>query len=174
MSGIDRNSLPYRRCVGIMLFNRDGLVWVGRRLPKWEKDVSGLLWQMPQGGIDDGETPREAALRELEEEIGTANVTVVGETESWLSYDLPDEALGIALEGRYRGQQQKWFAMRFKGEDSEIDIAHPVGGQQEFDAWKWVEIERLPRMIVAFKRPVYEQVVAAFRHLARRDPVETE
>ena len=115
--------LPYRPCVGIMLINRDGLVWVGRRLPKWVGDRSGYIWQMPQGGIAGGEPARTAALRELEEETAVRSVEIIAEAPGWLSYDLPTELLGVALKGRYRGQRQKWFAMRFLGEDREIDIS---------------------------------------------------
>ena len=115
--------LPYRPCVGIMLINGDGLVWVGRRLPKWQGDRSAYIWQMPQGGITAGESAEAAALRELEEETAVRSVEVLAEAPGWLSYDLPNELLGIALKGRYRGQKQKWFAMRFTGEDSDIDIS---------------------------------------------------
>src|SRR5262249_48210478 len=136
--------LPYRPCVGVMLINRDGLVFVGRRI---DQTVEG--WQMPQGGIDDGETPVEAGLRGLEEEIGTRMAEPLREMKEWVSYDLPQHLLGIALHGRYRGQKQRWIAMRFQGKDSDIDIrtAHP-----EFAAWKWLAMEALPRMIVPFKR----------------------
>lgn len=162
----DFSRLPYRPCVGIMLFNRDGLVWVGQRIAKWDKDVSANMWQMPQGGIDKGETPRDAAFRELAEEIGTARATIIAETDGWLTYDLPAESLGIALKGRYRGQKQKWFAMRFEGEDDDIDIAPEAGEKPEFDRWKWVFIDDLANLVVPFKRQVYEQVVKAFRPYA--------
>ena len=162
------DSLPYRPCVGIMLLNRDNLVWIGRRIPKWERDGKdgNRLWQMPQGGIDEGETPEEAAYRELEEEAGTRNATILERTSGWLKYDLPPEAMGTALKGRYRGQKQKWFAMRFAGSDSEIDIAPEKGEKPEFDTWRWEPMENLPDLVIAFKRDVYTQVVAAFRHLA--------
>lgn len=160
---IDPSSMPYRKGVGIMLFNEHGLVWIGRRLPKWEGDHSEYLWQCPQGGIDPGEEPAEAALRELEEEIGTANAQIIAETREWVSYDLPREKLGIALNGKYRGQQQKWFAMRFLGSDDEVNL-EPVGDhKQEFDAWRWAELHELPELVVGFKRPVYETVIAEFR-----------
>jgi putative (di)nucleoside polyphosphate hydrolase len=154
--------LPYRPCVGIMLINRDGLVWVGRRRPKWAGDTSAYIWQMPQGGIDPGESELAAALRELEEETGVHNVEVLAEAPDWLSYDLPDELLGVALKGRYRGQRQRWFAMRFTGEDSEIDIAPRGGHKAEFDAWRWSPAAQLPKLIVTFKQQIYRDVVATF------------
>ena len=154
--------LPYRPCVGIMLINRDGLVWVGRRRPKWAGDASGYIWQMPQGGISAGEQERVAALRELQEETGVSSVEVLAEAPDWLSYDLPDELLGVALKGRYRGQRQKWFAMRFTGEESEIDIRPRAGHKAEFDAWRWAPVAELPRLIVPFKRQVYEDVLREF------------
>jgi putative (di)nucleoside polyphosphate hydrolase len=157
--------LPYRPCVGIMLINRDGRVWVGRRRPKWAGDTSSYIWQMPQGGITAGESVSQAALRELEEETGVSSVELLAEAPGWLSYDLPDELLGIALKGRYRGQRQKWFAMRFIGADSEIDITPRGGHKAEFDAWRWVAASELPALIVPFKRQVYADVVSAFAPL---------
>ena len=154
--------LPYRPCVGVMLFNPEGLVFVGKRI---DQTVEG--WQMPQGGIDDGESPLEAALREMKEEIGTNNAKFLRELDEWLEYDLPAHLLGVALRGRYRGQRQKWIAMRFLGEDSEIDIATP---EPEFAHWKWLAIEALPRLIVPFKRDTYTKVIAAFRDLAFTAP----
>ena len=147
----------YRPCVGIMLLNRANLVFVARRI-----DMSEEAWQMPQGGIDDGEAPREAALRELKEEIGTDKATILGESRGWLRYDLPPELVGKAWGGRYRGQRQKWFAMRFTGRDGDIDLAthHP-----EFSAWKWAEPASLPHFIVPFKRRLYTEVLAEFASL---------
>lgn len=159
----DFSQLPYRSCVGIALFNAAGLVWVGHRIPKWEKDSATSLWQMPQGGIDEGESPRDAAFRELEEETGARNAEIIGECPDWLTYDLPEEALGIGLKGKYRGQKQRWFAMRFLGEDSDFDINTPIGGKAEFDAWEWVSLEEAVERIVAFKQPIYRQVAEAFR-----------
>jgi putative (di)nucleoside polyphosphate hydrolase len=152
------DDLPFRPCVGVMLLNAEGLVFVGRRI---DQTMEG--WQMPQGGIDGDETPVEAAHRELEEEIGTAKVELLREMDEWLTYDLPSHLLGVALHGRYRGQKQKWMAMRFLGKDSDINIrtANP-----EFAAWKWLAVEALPRLIVPFKRDTYEKVIAEFRDLA--------
>jgi len=155
---LKHDDLPYRPCVGIMLVNRDELVFVGRRI---DQTVEG--WQMPQDGIDDGETPAEAALRELEEETGTNKATILSEMDEWLTYDLPPHLLGVALHGRYRGQKQKWIAMRFTGEDKDIDIQT---AEPEFAAWKWLALEALPRLIVPFKRDTYAKVIAAFRDVA--------
>lgn len=162
--------MPYRPCVGIMLLNAAGKAWVGRRLPKWVGDRSAHVWQMPQGGIDKHETPIEAAFRELEEETSVTSAQLLAEAPSWLTYDLPDDLLGIALKGRYRGQRQRWFAMRFTGDDREIDIRPKKGHKAEFDAWRWEDLAQLPGLIVPFKRKIYEDVVAAFAPLARRTP----
>lgn len=141
-----------------MLLNSDGLVFVGQRL-----DMKEPAWQMPQGGIDPGESPREAALRELEEEVGTNHAEIIGERSDWLNYDLPDALLGTAWNGKYRGQTQRWFAMRFAGKDSDINIEteHP-----EFGVWRWLPMSDLVASIVPFKRDLYQQVVDGFRHLA--------
>jgi putative (di)nucleoside polyphosphate hydrolase len=146
-------TLGYRRGVGIMLLDRKGRVFVGRRI-----DTPGA-WQMPQGGIDEGEKPREAARRELKEETGTDKATIIAESKQWLRYDVPAELQDVAWGGGYRGQEQKWFAMRFSGKDGDIDLNshHP-----EFDAWKWVASSELTRLIVPFKRALYEAVVAEF------------
>jgi putative (di)nucleoside polyphosphate hydrolase len=142
-----------------MLLNRQGLVFVGNRI---DQTVEG--WQMPQGGIDKGEEPREAALRELKEESGTDKARIIAEMQDWVTYDLPAHLVGVAFHGKYGGQRQKWFAMRFTGKDSDINLhAH----EPEFSAWKWLAIEELPDVIVPFKRPSYAKVVAAFRHLAK-------
>lgn len=153
--------LPYRPCVGVVLMNGDGLVFAGQRL-----DSPSNAWQMPQGGIDEGEKARKAALRELWEETGVTEdkVTLVDRTKGWLTYDLPPELLGKVWGGKYRGQKQKWFLYRFHGQDDDIRINsdHP-----EFSAWRWIDADALVEGIVPFKRAVYEQVVAAFRpHLA--------
>lgn len=159
--------LPYRPCVGIMLINRHGRVWTGRRRPKWVGDRSAHIWQMPQGGIDKGEDPLAAAFRELREETGIRNAELLARMPHWLSYDLPSNLLGVALKGRYRGQRQLWFAMRFTGEDGEVRISGTLGLKAEFDAWRWAEPHELGERIVTFKRPVYESVISEFSHLLR-------
>ena len=156
--------LPYRRSAGVALLNRDGAAFVGRRKKTREAGpLAGHEWQMPQGGIDDGEEPFEAAMRELYEETNVSSATLLAEAPQWLSYDLPDDARG-RWRGRYRGQTQKWFLLRFTGDDSEIDIDRPAGGAHppEFDAWRWERLEALPALVVPFKRKVYEEVIAAF------------
>jgi putative (di)nucleoside polyphosphate hydrolase len=158
--------LPYRPCVGIMLINRDGLVWVGKRRPKWVGDRSAHIWQMPQGGIASGEPEWAAALRELEEETAVHSVEIIAEAPGWLSYDLPTELLGVALKGRYRGQRQKWFAMRFLGSESEIDISPRNGRKAEFEAWRWAKMTELPDLIMPFKRQVYRDLVSIFARYA--------
>lgn len=163
----DPSKLPYRPCVGIVLLNAQGLVWVGRRIPKWEGDASPSLWQMPQGGIDEGESPRQAALRELEEETGTVRAEIIAECPRWLTYDLPAEALGLGLKGKFRGQKQKWFAMRFEGQDSDFNINAPLGAKAEFDAWEWISLKEACERIVAFKRPIYDEVLKEFGELAK-------
>lgn len=149
---------PYRPCVGIMLFNAAGHVFVGKRV-----DVDGDHWQMPQGGIDPGETPRQAALRELEEETGTDKAKILAESAAWHRYDLPPDLSRKAWKGRFRGQEQRWFAMRFTGRDSDIDLdAHVT----EFSAWQWVPVDRLSDLIIPFKRDVYRDLVAEFARFA--------
>jgi len=149
--------LPYRPCVGVMILNSDGLIWSGRRI-----DNKSDAWQMPQGGIDDGEAPRAAALRELEEEtsIPSTEVDVLGEMDDWLPYELPYDLVPKLWKGRFRGQTQKWFAMRFKGSDTLINIetAHP-----EFSHWAWMKPSDLVNKIVPFKQRTYEKVFAAFQ-----------
>jgi putative (di)nucleoside polyphosphate hydrolase len=147
----------YRRGVGIMLLNARNLVFVAQRI-----DFGSDAWQMPQGGIDKGESPRKAARRELEEEIGTDKAEFLAEAKNWLTYDFPPELRERFRQGRYLGQQQKWFAMRFTGTDSDIDLEteHP-----EFKTWKWAEPKELPRLIVPFKRQVYLDVLEEFREL---------
>jgi putative (di)nucleoside polyphosphate hydrolase len=163
------DSLNYRPCVGIMLFNHTGLVFVGRRRGKGipEHPRQNHQWQMPQGGIDSGEDPYQAALRELREETNISSTRLLAESPEWYSYDLPADSIRKSWKGRFLGQRQKWFALRFEGEESEIDINTPAGGQRpEFDAWRWEEIGRLAELIVPFKRPVYEKVIETFSHLA--------
>lgn len=148
---------PYRPCVGIMLLNAQNQVFVGQRI-----DQQVEAWQMPQGGIDEGEEPDVAAFRELEEEVGTANARILAESRGWLNYDLPRDLADKVWKGRFRGQAQKWFALRFLGDDADINIdtEHP-----EFKSWRWAPMLDLPRLIVPFKRDNYEKVVAEFRHL---------
>ncbi len=159
--------LPYRECVGIMLLNARAQVWVGHRIPKWQGDASTHIWQMPQGGIDRGETPEQAAWRELKEETSVSSARIVATIDEWLFYDLPKEVVGFALKGKYRGQKQKWFAMELTGPESEINIAADDGLEQEFDQWKWSAMDQLVDLIVPFKRDVYEQVIKKFSHLAQ-------
>ncbi|MFT3733006.1 MAG: RNA pyrophosphohydrolase [Hyphomicrobium sp.] len=169
-SSLSPGGLPFRICVGIMLLNRDGLVWVGRRRPKWAGEGQDHIWQMPQGGIEKFEAPRIAALRELREETGATHVEVLAEHPEWLSYELPSHLLGVALKGRYRGQRQKWFAMRFLGDDSDIDISAKGETKAEFDTWRWAPIETVPNLIVPFKRGIYDRVTSDFAYLARPQP----
>lgn len=152
-----------------MLLNREGRAFVGRRseganAPEGE----GNWWQMPQGGLDEGEEPEEAARRELFEETGVRSISFIARAKDWLRYDLPQELIGVAWEGRFRGQKQMWFAARFEGPESEIDLAPRHGHEPEFDAWQWVRVEELPLLIVPFKRAVYERVVEEFAPLLKR------
>jgi putative (di)nucleoside polyphosphate hydrolase len=165
---VPADCLPYRPCVGVMILNHDGLVWTGRRIAIANDEMEGAasLWQMPQGGIDYGETALDAATRELYEETGIKTVTLIAEAPDWINYDLPAHLIGIALKGQYRGQTQRWFAFRFEGDESEIAINPPPGGHSaEFDRWEWKQMRDLPDLIVPFKRKLYDEVVAAFVHL---------
>lgn len=160
--------LPYRPCVGVMLLNGAGLVFIGRRIGGPEHVDRTHAWQMPQGGIDPGEDPWSAALRELREETNIRSVERLGEIAEWLQYEIPPDILGQAWKGKYRGQRQKWFALRFIGDEREIDIAQPDGTHTaEFAAWRWAPMRTLPDLVVPFKRAVYERVVGEFQHLAR-------
>ncbi|HEY8246855.1 MAG TPA: RNA pyrophosphohydrolase [Hyphomicrobium sp.] len=164
--------LPLRPCVGVVLFNAQGLVLVGRHRPKWAAQrasyVGDAVWQLPQGGIEPREPSRETAFRELWEETGVRNAALIAEIPGWLTYELPPELLGIALKGKYAGHRLRWYAMRFEGDDSEIDIG-PKGSmiKPEFDAWRWVPLADVPRLAVDFRRPVYEEVVREFARFAR-------
>jgi putative (di)nucleoside polyphosphate hydrolase len=164
----DIESLPYRPCVGLMVLNTRGLVWVGRRIADADSEIGdgGQPWQMPQGGIDKGEEPIEAAHREVFEETGMESLKLIEEAPGWIKYDLPADRIGITWKGKYRGQTQKWFAFRFHGDEREIRINPPPGGHlAEFDQWAWRPLADLPGLIVPFKRKAYEEVVATFRHL---------
>jgi putative (di)nucleoside polyphosphate hydrolase len=157
MSGKDK---PLRPCVGIMLISKDGRAFVGQRI-----DVFEEAWQMPQGGIDKDESPCDAAIRELHEEAGTDKAEIVAEVADWLDYELPKDTAAGRWGGKYRGQTQKWFALRFTGADADIDLeAH----EPEFKAWRWMELDALPGLVVPFKRPIYERVVAEFRPVAAK------
>jgi putative (di)nucleoside polyphosphate hydrolase len=151
MSGCD----AYRPGVGIVLLNAARLVFVGRRI-----DMPVASWQMPQGAVDPGETPRQAALRELKEEVGTDHAEILAESRRWLKYDLPPEIARRMWGGQYRGQRQKWFAMRFLGQDADIDLG---GEHPEFSEWRWIAAERLPELIIPFKRQLYLDILAEFR-----------
>lgn len=165
-----REKMPYRDCVGVAVFNAEGKVFIGRRKSADDPEKSaefGSPWQMPQGGLDEGEAPLEAARRELFEETSIRSVQLLAEAPGWICYDLPDEALGIALRGKYRGQRQRWFAFAFTGEEGEINVENPGGGKHpaEFDIWRWEELGKLPELIVPFKRDAYIQIVRAFANL---------
>lgn len=155
---VDPTSLPYRPCVGIALFNAQGLVFVGCRI-----DQKAEAWQLPQGGIDPGEEPRVTAFRELEEEIGTAKAEILEELDEWLTYDLPAHLIGKVWRGKYRGQKQKWFAMRFQGQDSDINLntKHP-----EFRSWRWQKLSDLATLGVDFKRDIYLTIEQRFAKYA--------
>ncbi|MCM8730224.1 RNA pyrophosphohydrolase [Hephaestia sp. GCM10023244] len=156
MTTTDFSTLPYRPCAGVMLVNREGKVFVGQRL-----DSKTEAWQMPQGGIEPGEDAEAAALRELGEETGIApdKVMLVAAAPEEFCYDLPDDLIGRLWQGRWRGQRQRWFLYRFTGDDKDVDI-HTA--DQEFRAWRWAEPADLPEMIVPFKKPLYQRVLAAF------------
>lgn len=170
MQGIDDmaryDDLPYRTCVGMMLINERGLVFIGRRAGI-ERVDDQHVWQMPQGGVDPGEDTWFAAKRELYEETSVRSIEKLAEISDWLIYDIPRTVAGRAWKGRYRGQRQKWYAMRFTGKDNEINIANPGDGHKpEFIAWRWEPMQNLTRLIIPFKRPVYERVVKEFASLS--------
>ncbi len=166
----DFESLPYRPCVGICLINRAGLVWIGRRANEGlvEHVAPGHEWQMPQGGIDPGEDPFEAAKRELWEETNVRSATLIAEAPDWYTYDIPRSVVGERWRFKWRGQTQKWFAFRFDGDESEIDIDNPPEGEREFAEWRWEPLANLPGMIIPFKKPVYDRVAEAFAPYAAR------
>lgn len=159
--------LPYRPCVGVVLLNREGMVFIGRRIDGPEHTDLTHTWQMPQGGIDEGEEPWQAAVRELGEETNVRSVERLGEIAEWLKYDIPREIVGQAWKGKYRGQMQKWFAIRFTGNDQEIDVDHPAGHEPEFCAWRWERLQNVPDLVVPFKRAVYDRVASEFGRFAK-------
>jgi putative (di)nucleoside polyphosphate hydrolase len=165
----EARDLPYRPCAGMMLLGPEGRVFIGRRTEGPEMVDAAHAWQMPQGGIDDGEEPYPAALRELYEETSIRSVERLGET-GWISYDLPPDLVGVAWKGKYRGQRQKWFLLRFTGAESEIDVTHPGGGahRAEFAEWRWERADRVADLVVPFKRAVNERVIAEFMPLIAR------
>lgn len=154
------SDLPYRPCVGAVLFDDRGLVLVARRADQPAGEAGAGAWQLPQGGLDEGESPREAVLRELREEIGTDRAEILAEHGEWLTYDLPEHLIGKAWGGRWRGQRQRWFALRFTGAESDIRL--DADAHQEFDAWRWARLEELPGLAVPFKRAIYERLAEAF------------
>lgn len=156
---------PVRPCAGVALFNAKGRVFIGRRRPKW---ASSDIWQMPQGGIDKGETAPAAAFRELKEETGISSAIMLSEVPGWLSFELPRDLLGVALKGRYRGQRLRWFAMSFNGDDREINVGPKGRMKSEFDAWRWADLAEVPELVAPFKRAVYETVVQEFMPFALR------
>lgn len=156
--------LPLRPNVGACLFNREGLVLIARRADQPAGEAASGAWQLPQGGLDRGEDPEAAVLRELEEEIGTRNAVVLGRMAEWLDYDLPAHLVGKALGGKYRGQTQMWFALRFLGTDGDIRL--DTDRHQEFDAWQWAPLASLPSIAVPFRRPIYERLARDFARYA--------
>jgi len=164
-------SLPYRPCAGLTVFNSQGLVFVGRRAGGPEHVDREHVWQMPQGGIDEGEDPYKAALRELYEETNIKSVEKLGEIADWLTYDLPPDLIQQAWGGKYRGQKQKWYALRFTGEDREINVTAPAGGHEpEFIDWRWASLRDVPDLVVPFKRETYERVVREFEKFVNPNP----
>jgi len=163
------SDLPYRPCVGIMVFNAAGQIWVGSRIDGSGVHTDRQYWQMPQGGIDLGEASEAAARRELYEETNIGSITFHAQSRNWLTYDLPKALMGKALKGQYRGQTQKWFLASFGGDDAEIDVVQPGGGQYkpEFSTWKWVGINELSGLTVPFKCDVYNEIVEEFGPLIK-------
>ena len=159
MSVTDFEHRPYRLGVGAVVFNGDGQVFVARRI-----DTETDAWQLPQGGIDEGEDPLEAVFREVEEEIGTRKVVMIAPALDWRAYDLPPDLADRVWKGRYRGQRQMWYALRFTGEPDDIRL--DASGHPEFDAWRWAPISTLPSLAISFKRQLYADLVAEFGHIA--------
>jgi len=161
------NQLPYRPCAGVMVLNSAGHAFIGRRTSGPEHLDPTHVWQMPQGGIDENEDPYKAALRELYEETSIRSVQKLGEIAEWLTYDIPARLASDAWGGKYRGQKQKWYALRFTGSDGEINISEPGGGHEpEFVEWRWVAMRELADLVVPFKRSIYERVVKEFSRFA--------
>ena len=165
---MDIDERPLRPCVGIMLLNEENKVWTGRRIAVSGMKASALMWQMPQGGIDKGEAPLEAAHREMEEEIGTNKASLIAEHSQWLDYRFSGALSQNAFKGKYGGQTQKWFAMRFEGHDEDIDISGGKHHKAEFDEWKWEDMSNLPDIVIEFKRHVYVEVVQEFQKILQK------
>ena len=155
-----REKLPFRKGVGAIIFNPAGLVWAGCRIPRVGQDITDY-WQMPQGGIDKRETPEEAVLREVKEETGTDKVEIFDRTAGWINYDLPNNLIGVAWKGKYRGQTQRWFALRFTGNDEDFNLN--THRNPEFSEWRWIDLAGLPELIVPFKRDLYMKLAVEFR-----------
>ena len=153
-------ALPYRKGVGAVIFNNYGLVWLGRRISDPTNKIT-KYWQMPQGGIDNNETPEIAVLREVKEETGTGRVEIIDQVNSWIEYDLPEDLMGVAWNGKFRGQKQLWFALRFTGNDSDFNLT--AAQNPEFLEWRWAGLLSLPELIVPFKRNLYIQIVSEFK-----------